>query len=147
MIHSSSVGDFAELPIAEFAFPGPLRDQLVSAILDGRKVSTTGLVLAYEVEQERLPEVGERFLVVDSNSLPVGVIEDTNVTVVPLREVTIAHVIDEGEGHVTIAAWRAAHEAFWRSGAMLALLGDPTFTVDDATLVVLERFKLVTRLE
>jgi hypothetical protein len=26
-----------DLPIAEFAFPGPLRDQLVAAILDGTK--------------------------------------------------------------------------------------------------------------
>jgi len=144
--HSSSVDDFAELPSVEFAFPGPLRDQLVSAILDGRKVSTTGLVLAYEVEQERLPEAGDRFLVVDSNGLAVAVIEDTEVTVVPLREVDLVHVEDEGEGHLTVAEWRAAHEAFWRSDEMLAVLGNPAFTVDDATLVVLERFTLVARL-
>ncbi|WP_281268302.1 hypothetical protein [Arthrobacter livingstonensis] len=42
--------DHSKLPIAEFAFPGPLRDQLVAAILDGFKTSTTGTVLEYEVE-------------------------------------------------------------------------------------------------
>jgi hypothetical protein len=30
---------------AEFGFPGPLRDQLVGAILAGTKTSTTGLVV------------------------------------------------------------------------------------------------------
>jgi hypothetical protein len=35
-----------ELPTVEFAFPGPLRDRLVAAILDGTKTSTTGLLIA-----------------------------------------------------------------------------------------------------
>jgi hypothetical protein len=29
-----------ELPVAEFGFPGPLRDQLVAAILAGTKTTT-----------------------------------------------------------------------------------------------------------
>ena len=33
-----------DLPVVEFAFPGPLRDQLVAAILAGEKTTTTGLV-------------------------------------------------------------------------------------------------------
>jgi hypothetical protein len=34
----------AALAKAEFVFPGPLRDRLVAAILDGSKTTTTGLV-------------------------------------------------------------------------------------------------------
>ena len=45
-----------DLPRAEFAFPGPLRDRLVPAILSGAKTTTSGLVLAYERENEPLPE-------------------------------------------------------------------------------------------
>ncbi len=141
-----SVDDFAHLPTVEFAFPGPLRDQLVSAILDRRKVSTTGLAWAYEVEEERLPMAGDRFLVVDSSGRAVAVIEDTDVSVIPLGDVDLVHVESEGEGHLTVAEWRAAHETFWRSDQMLAALGDPAFSVDDATLVVLEHFMLVARL-
>ena len=33
----------SDLPVVEFAFPGPLRDQLVAAIRAGEK-TTTGLV-------------------------------------------------------------------------------------------------------
>ena len=144
--HSEASG-FSELPVAEFAFPGPLRDRLVDAILTGRKVSTTGLALAYAVEREPLPQPGQRFVVVDSSSSPVAVIEVTSVRVVPLGEVDLAHAVDEGEGHETIDAWRTGHEAFWRSEEMLTLRDDPTFAVDDATPVVLERFKLVKRLK
>src|SRR5262245_507308 len=55
-----------DLPLAEFAFPGPLRDQLVAAILSGAKTSTSGLALEYEREKEPLPEVGQQSAVVDS---------------------------------------------------------------------------------
>jgi len=58
---------------AEFAFPGPLRDKLVAAILRGEKTSTTGLVAEYEVYDEDLPVVGERELMIDSAGEGVAV--------------------------------------------------------------------------
>ncbi|MDW4909005.1 ASCH domain-containing protein [Streptomyces sp. ADMS] len=134
------------LPKAEFAFPGPLRDQLVAAVLGGSKTSTTGLVIDYEHEGEPLPEVGSRSVVVDSGERPVGIIEITGVRVVPLAEVDLAHALDEGEGYADVAAWRAGHERFWHSEGMRAALEDPGFTVDDTTPAVLERFRLVADL-
>ncbi|MEU3730182.1 ASCH domain-containing protein [Streptomyces sp. NPDC033538] len=136
--------DLASLPRAEFAFPGPLRDQLVAAILDGSKTSTTGLVVDYEHVGEALPEAGRREVVVDSQDRPVAVIEVTDVRVVPLGRVDLAHAVDEGEGYTTVAEWRAGHERFWHSEEMRAALNDPGFTVDDTTPAVLERFRLVT---
>jgi uncharacterized protein YhfF len=141
-----SAAELAALPKAEFAFPGPLRDQLVAAILDGAKTSTTGLVVDYEHEGDPMPEVGERSVVVDSADHPVAVIELTEVRVVPLADVDLQHAIDEGEGDTTIAGWRANHESFWHSPEMRAALDNPTFTVDDATLTVLERFRLLADL-
>lgn len=138
--------EIAALPKAEFAFPGPLRDQLVAAILSGAKTSTTGLVVDYEHEGEALPEVGERSVVIDSDERPVAVIETTEVRVVPLAEVDLEHAIDEGEGDRSIASWRANHESFWHSAEMREALDDPGFTVDDATLTVLQRFRLVADL-
>ncbi|MFE0862634.1 ASCH domain-containing protein [Streptomyces rochei] len=134
------------LPRAEFAFPGPLRDRLVAAILDGSKTSTTGLVVEYERDGEPLPEVGQRSVVVDSDDRPVAVVEVTEVRVVPLARVDLAHAVDEGEGYTSVAAWRAGHERFWHSAEMRAALGDPGFAVDDETQAVLERFRLVADL-
>lgn len=138
--------DHSHLPKAEFAFPGPLRDKLVAAILDGSKTSTTGILADYEHAGDPLPRPGQRQVLVDSADQPVGIIETTDVRTVPLSEVDLAHVIDEGEGNTTVADWRADHESFWHGDAMREAMGDPDFTVDDSTIVVLERFRLVTDL-
>ncbi|MCE0537787.1 ASCH domain-containing protein [Kineosporia rhizophila] len=132
------------LPLSEFAFPGPLRDQLVAAILSGAKTSTSGLVLFYERENEPLPQVGRRSAVVDSQGRPVAVIELTEVRVVRLADVDLQHAVDEGEGFASVAQWRAGHEEFWHSAEVRAELGDPGFTVNDDTLVLAQRFRLVS---
>jgi uncharacterized protein YhfF len=134
--------DLDDLPWAEFAFPGPLRDQLVAAILSGAKTSTSALMLGYERENEPLPEVGQRLAVVDSEDRRVAVIELTEVRVVRLADVDLQHVLDEGEGDESVAQWRAGHETFWHSAEVRAELGDPGFTVDDDTLVLAQRFRL-----
>ncbi|MBV6700699.1 ASCH domain-containing protein [Kitasatospora aureofaciens] len=136
----------AALRPAEFAFPGPLRDQLVAAVLGGAKTTTTGLLTDYEHEGDPLPQVGARTAVIDSGGRAVAVIETTDVQVVPLAGVDLRHALDEGEGYTTVAAWRSAHERFWHSPELRAALGDPGFTVDDTTPVVLERFRLLADL-
>jgi len=88
-----------DLPVAEFAFPGPLRDQLVAAIVAGDKTTTSGLVADYEHEGEPLPAAGWRQMVVDSAGKPVAVIETTAVRVIRLADVDVAHALGEGEGY------------------------------------------------
>jgi uncharacterized protein YhfF len=131
-----------DLPVMEFAFPGPLRDQLVAAVLDGSKTTTTSLLTEYEGAGEPPPAPGRRHAVADSAGHLVAVIETTAVRVLRLAEVDLAHAVGEGEGYATVAEWRAAHERFWHSPEMRAELGDPGFTVDDDTLVVAEVFRL-----
>jgi uncharacterized protein YhfF len=134
-----------DLPVAEFAFPGPLRDQLVAAILAGAKTTTTGLAANYEHEGEPLPQPGLRQAVADSAGHRVAVIETTAVRVIRLGEVDLAHAIGEGEGYTSVAEWRAGHEQFWHSEEMRKALGDPGFTVNDDTLVVTEAFRLIEK--
>ncbi|MEV0396276.1 ASCH domain-containing protein [Polymorphospora rubra] len=135
--------DLDDLPRMEFAFPGPLRDQLVAAVLSGAKTSTSALVLGYERENEPLPKIGQLLAVVDSGERRVAAIELTEVRVVRLADVDLQHVLDEGEGHESSAQWRAEHERFWHSAEVRAELGDPGFTVNDDTLVLAQRFRLV----
>jgi uncharacterized protein YhfF len=104
-----------DLPVAEFAFPGPLRDQLVAAILAGEKTTTTGLVADYEYGNDPLPTPGLRQVVVDSTGRGVAVIETTAVRVIRLADVTLDHALGEGEGFTSVAQWRAGHEQFWHS--------------------------------
>jgi len=129
-----------DLPIVEFAYPGPLRDTLVAAVLTGAKTTTASLLVQYA--DEELPRIGERGAVADSAGVVVGVIETTGVDIVALKDVSLQHALDEGEGYADVAQWRAGHERFWHSTEVRAELGDPHFTVDDDTQVVLERFVL-----
>ncbi len=99
-----------DLPVAEFAFPGPLRDQLVAAIVAGSKTTTTGLIADYENDNEPLPRPGLRQVVVDSAGNPVAEIETTAVRVMRLGDVDLAHALGEGEGYTSVAEWRAGHE-------------------------------------
>ncbi|MFI8566742.1 ASCH domain-containing protein [Rhodococcus sp. NPDC078407] len=130
-----------DLPIVEFAYPGPLRDALVAAVLSGAKTTTASLLVQYT--DEDLPSVGDRGAVVDSAGVVVAVIETTGVDVVALKDVSLQHALDEGEGYADVAQWRAGHERFWQSAEIREELGDPGFTVTDHTQVVLERFVLV----
>ena len=134
----------SRLSVGEFAFPGPLRDQLVAAIICGAKTTTSGLLIGYERDGEPLPHPGDRWVVIDSADEPVTLIEVVGVRVIRLADVDLAHAVGEGEGFGTVAEWRAAHEAFWHSDELRAELGDPAFTVNDDTRVVAEQFRVIT---
>ncbi|WP_243867004.1 ASCH domain-containing protein [Actinophytocola oryzae] len=126
------------LPVAEFAFPGPLRDRLVAAILSGAKTTTSALLLP----DEPVPVAGQRLAVVDSNGIRVASIELTEVRLVRLADVDLRHAVDEGEGDRSVAQWRANHEEFWHGPEVRAELGED-FTVGDDTMIVAQRFRLL----
>ena len=134
----------SRLSVGEFAFPGPLRDQLVAAILSGAKTTTSGLLAGYERDGEPLPDPGDRWVVIDSAGEPVALVEVIAVRVIRLADVDLAHAVGEGEGFGSVAEWRAGHEDFWHSDEVRTELGDPAFTVNDDTQVVAEQFRLVT---
>jgi uncharacterized protein YhfF len=115
----------------EFAFPAPLRDQLVAAIVSGAKTTITGLVARYEHEGE--PPILAFLAVVDSAGDRAALIETTEVRILRLADLDLPHVLGEGEGYRSVAEWRAGHESSWHSAPMRAALDDAAFTVDDDT--------------
>ncbi len=140
--------DLASLNTWGFAFPGPLRDELTALALAGTKTTTAGLLVEYEIEGAAMPTAGNREVLIDSNDQPVAVVETVSSRVARLVDVDDQHAIDEGEGYANAAEFRVAHERFWNGYIedLRAALGDPGFALDDDTLVVLERFRIVERL-
>lgn len=133
------------LPIIELGFPGELRDRLIDAVMRGTKTATTGLLLEYELENVPVPQVGQRFAVVDSAQVRVAAIEVTDVQVLALSHVDLEVARDEGEGFETVEQWRAGHEAFWNGyiDELRALLDAPDWKLADETLVLVQRFRLL----
>jgi uncharacterized protein YhfF len=136
------------LPPAEFGFPRTdLRRRLVEAILRGDKTSTTGLLSDYERDDDPLPRVGDRFVLIDEHDREIGIIETTELRVTTIGEVDLPFAIDEGEAFASVQDWREAHEDFWLSYAdeTRAWLKEPDWRPTDDTPIVCERFRLVER--
>lgn len=141
--------DLASLNTWGFADPGPLRDELTAAALAGAKTTTASLLAEFEMDDAELPKEGQRDVLVDSAGRPVAVVETISCRVCRLAEVDDQHAIDEGEGYADAAEFRIAHEGYWNSyiDQVRAKLGDATFALGDDTPVVLERFRIVERLD
>lgn len=140
--------DLAALAAWGFASPGPLRDELTALALAGTKTTTAGLVVEMELDGETLPTPGTREVLLDSDERPVAVVETIDCRVARLADVDDRHAIDEGEGYRNAAEFRVSHERFWNAylDELRDRLGDPAFHLDDDTLVVLQRFRVVERL-
>ncbi|MEI7743054.1 MAG: GNAT family N-acetyltransferase [Chloroflexota bacterium] len=141
--------DDTHLPHWGFASPGRLRDELTALALDGVKTATAGLLVEFELDGEPLPNAGERQVLLDSAEAPVAIVETTSCRVARLADVDDVHAIDEGEGYADAAAFRVSHERFWNGyrDELRRRLGDPSFVLDDDTPIVLERFRVVERLD
>jgi uncharacterized protein YhfF len=141
--------DLADLPAWGFAFPGPLRDKLTALALGGTKTTTAGLYVEVELGDDAMSVPGTREVLLDSDERPVAVIETVACHVSRLADVDDRHAIDEGEGYANTHEFRVAHERFWNGyiDELRDRLGDPSFAIDDDTLVVLQRFKVIELLD
>jgi uncharacterized protein YhfF len=110
-----------------------LADELLGLVLAGRKTATCGALNQFGEGGEPMPQVGRRDIVLDGKGRPAAVIETTEVTVMRFDEVDESFARDEGEGDLSLAYWRDAHETYFaRNGG---------FAPDME--VVCERFKLI----
>jgi uncharacterized protein YhfF len=116
----------------------------VAAVLAGRKTATSSLLAEWEYEREPLPAVGERQIVVDSDRRPVATIELIAVDVVRLADVDMRLAREEGEGYESVSDWREAHESYWAEQVIPLLERGARRAIDDDTIVVLERFRVVS---
>jgi uncharacterized protein YhfF len=141
--------DRSGLPRWGFADPGPLRDELTAAALAGVKTTTASLLVEYEIEGGAVPVAGRVDVLIDSAGRDVAVVETIACRIARLADVDDRHAIDEGEGYADAAAFRVAHERYWNGyrDQIRTGLGDPTWELTDDTLVVLERFRIVERID
>ncbi|MEO5305711.1 ASCH domain-containing protein [Corynebacterium sp. c25Ua_47] len=126
------------LPRGEFAFPGPLRDALVTAILDGTKTTTSFLLVEHPRDHDPREDVGTLEAVLDSHDNVVCVVRTTEVQICRLADVSDEHAIAEGEGYADASDWRTGHEQFWRSPEFVDYIGE--IDINDDTQVVCQRF-------
>jgi uncharacterized protein YhfF len=137
------------LPRWGFAEPGPLRDELTAFALAGTKTTTASLLVEYAIDGDTVPVAGQLDVLLDSEGRDIAIVETISCRIARLADVDDEHAIDEGEGYANAAEFRVAHERYWNGyiDKIQAGLGDPAFTLTDDTLIVLERFRIVERLD
>jgi uncharacterized protein YhfF len=141
--------DATGLPRWGFAEPGPLRDELTAFALAGTKTMTASLLVDYAIDGDTVPVAGQLDVLVDSDGRDIAIVETISCRIARLADVDDQHAIDEGEGYADAAEFRVAHERYWNGYLDLIREGlrDPAFELTDDTLVVLERFRIVERLD
>jgi uncharacterized protein YhfF len=89
-----------------------------------------------------MPMPGDLCVVVDGKKSPRCIVQILLVEIRQLRDVDEGFAWDDGGGDGSLAWWRSAYERYFRrQGAREG------YAVDDATEVVLERFKVVWPVE
>lgn len=110
-----------------------LADTLLALVIAGRKTATCGAYRDYEASGETPPRPGERSIVLDGRGKPACIIETVACELQRFDAVDEDFARDEGEGDLSFAYWRNAHERYFaRNGG---------FSPD--MMLVCERFRLI----
>jgi len=115
-------------------------DRLANLVLEGRKTATASAYDLYAYDGETVPEAGDYSVVLNASDEAVCIIRDTDVQLVPFKDVGEEQARLEGEGDLSLAYWRNVHEDFFRKE-----LGDARMKFTEDTMIVLERFEVVFR--
>jgi len=132
---------YAALPEAWGFGDGPaMADELGALVAAGTKTATCSLLWEYEVQGDRVPQVGDLSIILDGAGNPLCIIETTEIVIRPYNEVRADFAYDEGEDDRTLASWRKAHWHFF--SRTCEVIGK---TIDESMPLVCERFEVIWR--
>lgn len=100
------------LEVFHFELTEKWANELLRLVLIGQKKATASSLWAYELEGERIPEVGDFSIVTDWEGVPRCVIETIAITILPFSDMTYDICKREGEDD-TLESWRAGHIHFY----------------------------------
>lgn len=119
-------------PAWAFGDSPELADDLLELVLQGNKTATCSALSVYG-ENEPIAQAGSVEVLLDGAGVPRAAIRIVDVAIRRFGEVDAEFAAAEGEGDLSLAYWRAAHERFF--------LREGSFSADME--LVCERFELV----
>ena len=117
----------------------PMADELAELILIGKKTASCSAYdeWLYENEDPK-SKIGSYTIVLNSKDEPVGIIQYTDMTIMPFNEVTEEFARAEGEGDLSYDYWYNGHVKFFTE--LMPQIGKEFY---EAMPVVCERWKLI----
>jgi uncharacterized protein YhfF len=129
-------------PFVAAAFAGNRKttDALIALYLAGKKSAGSGLVRDYLKAGDRLPDVGDFWIALDSRNRPRCLLKTVRVEFNLFRKVPRRIAVAEGEGDRSLAHWRRVHRKFFSP-----FLEEWGIEELDEAEVITEHFRLVHR--
>lgn len=116
-------------------------NELLRLVLIGQKRATASSFLSYQTEGSRVPQVGDLSIVTDWEGNPKCVIETTQITILPFKEMTYDICKREGEDD-NLESWQKGHlKYFTQEGQKLG------YEFTQEMPVVFEDFEVVYQAE
>ena len=115
---------------------GDTPDELAQLVIEEKKTATCSAHVLYELENEPLPTTKDYSIILNSKEEPVAIIKTTEVSLVPMNEVTEEFALAEGEG--SYEEWKSIHERYFTSE-----LTPRGIEFSEDMLLVCERFTLI----
>jgi uncharacterized protein YhfF len=100
--------------VFHFELTEKLANHLLGLVLCGKKRATASSLWALQLQNERLPDVGEFSIVTDWQGIPACVIQTVAIKVIPFSEITYEICRREGEDD-SLENWRQGHRRFYHA--------------------------------
>ncbi|MDY5585496.1 MAG: ASCH domain-containing protein [Arcanobacterium sp.] len=111
-------GGLSVLPPAfTFGINREQADELAQLVVSGKKTATSSLLKLYETAGEAIPQLGDMAIVCSGSGVPVALISNKEVRVLPFDAVGEDVALAEGEGDLSLEYWREVHREFFSAEA------------------------------
>lgn len=120
-----------------FELTEKLANELLELVIEGKKRATAGSLLSYEKEGSKIPAKGDLSIITDWDGNPRCVIETTEVSIIPFKDITYDICKREGEDD-TLESWRAGHIRYFEADGK-----EMGYEFSEELLVVFEDFEVI----
>ncbi len=115
-----------------------MADNLLGYVLTGEKTATSGMVLDFEYDNDPIPKIGDKAIILNGSNEPACIIEYIDVNLKKYNEVDEVFALKEAEGFKSLQDWRDVHWDFF--SRRCKVIGTP---LHDELMIVCLEFKMI----
>lgn len=86
---------------------------LLELFLCGKKNAASGLAKDYQARDEKAPEEGDYWIILDQDKTPRAIVKTVRIEYHLFKEVTEEIAVAEGEGDLSLKTWQDLHREFF----------------------------------
>src|SRR5690606_12919133 len=88
-------------------------DECAELVQEGIKQATTHSLSGLQINEEKLPAIGDLAIVTGWDGTPKAIIKTSNVEIVKFKDISPEYAFIEGEGDKSLGYWQEVHWAYY----------------------------------